>query len=328
MSGMGETVTGLSPAQIVRARAAEWLERSVSEEWSEQDQAELSAWLAQSPSHRIAYLRVRAAWNKADRIVVLKTQGFRKPASAPRKGGVSASFRFAAALIVAAAIGVGTAQYLTQPEGTVYATAVGGHKTITLTDGTRIELNTDTRLRIALGDNRRSVFLDRGEAFFQVTHDAARPFVVTAGNHRVVDLGTQFVIRREPGEVKVALVEGSAQFENIAASEAKPAVLAPGDVVVATAKDVHITRKPLRALDETLAWRHGSLIFFHTSLAEAAREINRYNEEKVVIADEGVGHLKINGTFPVNNVRLFGRVAHVVLGVKVENKGGEVVISR
>src|SRR6185312_12416892 len=249
-------------------------------------------------------------------------------ALAPHKGIFSTSFRVAAALIAVSAIGIGAAEYFIKLDGAVYSTAVGGHKTITLSDGTRIELNTDTSLRIALKDDRRSVVLNKGEAFFQVTHDASRPFTVRVGNHRVTDLGTEFVVRREPGEVKVSLVEGRAQFESIGTAGSAPTVLAPGDVVVATAKDFRVTRKPVRELDETMAWRRGSLIFFHTSLAEAAKEINRYNEQKVVIADADAARLKINGTFPANDVRLFGRVAHVVLGVSVENRNGEVVISR
>lgn len=328
MNGPRENPQRTSAAHDVRARAAEWLERRVSDDWGNKDQAELDAWLAESATNKVAYMRVSAAWNKADRIVVLKTPAFRSAAPAPRKGIFSTSFRVAAALIAVSAIGIGAAQYLTKPDGAVYSTAVGGHKTITLSDGTRIELNTNTSLRIALKDDRRSVVLDKGEAFFQVTHDASRPFTVTAGNHRITDIGTEFVVRQEPGEVKVSLVEGRAQFENIGAAGSKPAVLAPGDVVVATAEDFRVTRKPVRELDETMAWRHGSLIFFHTSLAEAAKEINRYNEQKIVIADADAARLKINGTFPANNVRLFGRVAQVVLGVSVENKGGEVVISR
>jgi transmembrane sensor len=328
MSGPRKNPRKTSLAHDVRTRAAEWLERRVGDDWSDKDQAELDAWLAESSTNKVAYMRVGAAWSKADRLVVLKTPAFPTMRPTQRKGNVSTSFRVAAALIAISAIGLGAAQYLFKPDGAVYSTAVGGHKAITLSDGTHIELNTDTSLRIVLKNDRRSVVLDKGEAFFQVTHDASRPFTVTAGNHRVTDIGTEFVVRREPGELKVSLVEGRAQFENIGAAGSKPAFLAPGDVVVATAEDFRVTRKPVRELDETMAWRHGSLIFFHTSLAEAAKEINRYNEQKVVVADADAARLKINGTFPAHDVRLFGRVAHIVLGVNVEDRNGEVVISR
>src|SRR6185437_1052177 len=192
-----------SVARDVRARAAEWLERRVSDDWGDKDQVDLDAWLAESATNKVAYMRVSAAWGKADRMVVLNRPAFRPAAAVPRKGLFSTSFRVAAALIAVSAIGIGSAQYLSKPDGAAYSTAVGGHKTITLSDGTRIELNTNTSLRITLKDDRRNVFLDKGEAFFHVTHDASRPFVVTVGNHRVTDLGTEFVVRREPGEVKV-----------------------------------------------------------------------------------------------------------------------------
>lgn len=328
MSGQRENPQKTSAANDVRALAAEWLERRVGDDWSDKDQVELDVWLAESATNKVAYMRVSAAWNKADRIVVLKTPAFRSTTPAPHKRRFLTSFRVAATLVAVSAICIGTVQYLARPEGAVYSTGVGGHKTITLSDGSKIELNTDTSLRITLKNDRRSVDLDKGEAFFQVTHNASRPFTVTVGNHRVRDIGTKFLVRREPSEVKVSLVEGRAQFENIGASGSRPAILAPGDVVVATSEDFHVTRKPVGELDETMAWRHGSLIFFHTSLAAAAKEINRYNEQKVVIADADAARLKINGTFPANDVRLFGRVAHVVLGVSVENKDGDVVISR
>lgn len=329
MSGSAENPQTTPAARDVRARAAAWLERRVSEDWSDKDQAELDTWLAESATHKVAYMRVSAAWDKADRIVVLHKAPFRPSFASPRKGFVLASFRIAAALIVLSAIGISAAQYLSKPDGTAYATGVGGRKTITLADGTRIELNTDTSLRIALKDDQRKVVLDKGEAFFHVTHDAARPFMVTVGNHRITDIGTEFVVRRDASDIKVSLVEGRAQFERTdGAGTTKPEILTPGDVVVATANTFTVTRKPVRELNETLAWRRGALIFFHTSLAQAAEEINRYNEQKVVIADAAAARLQINGTFPANDVRLFGRVAHVVLGVNVENRNGEVVISR
>jgi transmembrane sensor len=327
MSGSAENPHTTPAARDVRAHAAEWLERRVAEDWSQKDQAELDSWLAESATHKVAYMRVRAAWNKADRIVVLHKAPFHPASASPSKGVLPAAFRIAAALIVLSAIGIGAAQYLSKPDGTTYATGVGGHKTVTLPDGTRIELNTDTSLRIALKGDQRKVVLDKGEAFFHVTHNGARPFMVMVGNHRITDIGTEFVIRREASDVKVSLVEGRAQFER-ADGATKPAVLMAGDVVVATANTFTVTHKAIRELNETLAWRRGALIFFHTSLAQAAEEINRYNEQKVVIADADAARLQINGTFPANDVRLFGRVAHVVLGVNVENRNGEVVISR
>lgn len=329
MSGSAENPQYAPAAKDVRACASEWLERRVSEDWSNKDQAELDAWLAESVAHKVAYMRVSAAWDKADRLVVLHNAPFRPAFVSPRKGTFSASFRIAAALIALSAIGIGATQYFSKPDGETYATGVGGRKTITLVDGTRIELNTATALQIVLKGDQRNVVLDKGEAFFQVTHDASRPFTVTVGNHRITDLGTEFVVRRDASDVRVSLVEGRAQFERTdSATASKPAVLLPGDVVVATANTFTVTRKPVRELNETLAWRRGALIFFHTSLAEAAEEINRYNKQKVVIADTDAARLQINGTFPANDVRLFGRVAHVVLGVKVDNRNGEVVISR
>ncbi len=117
MSGSAGNPQNAAAARDVRARAAKWLERRVSEDWSQEDQAELDTWLAESATHKVAYMRVSAAWNKADRIVVLHKAPFRPAVGSPRKGILPASFRIAAALIVLSAIGVGAAQYLSKQEG-------------------------------------------------------------------------------------------------------------------------------------------------------------------------------------------------------------------
>jgi transmembrane sensor len=104
--------------------------------------------------------------------------------------------------------------------------------------------------------------------------------------------------------------------------------LAPGDVAVATPGAMTVTKKPEASLADQLAWRQGLLIFNDTTLAEVAAQFNRYNSKKLVIADAATARLAIMGKFPVNDVDLFGRVAKAVLGVRVETRDSEVVISR
>jgi transmembrane sensor len=201
-------------------------------------------------------------------------------------------------------------------------------ETITLPDGSQIELNTDTSVRVAEAALHRNVVLDRGEAFFQIKHDAVHPFVVTAGNNRVVDLGTKFTVRAEPDRVEVTLVEGRARIEPLEGNApSRIATLAPGDVAVAEKGSLRVSTLTKRDLADDLGWRRGVLIFRRTTLGEAASQFNRYNTHKLVVKGAAVAELQLGGTFQSNNPELFARVARDVLGLRIENRGGETVIS-
>lgn len=319
--------TSASPGKAIKAQAAAWLARVNSGLWRDEDQAQLDAWLADSHANRAAYWRLEAAWSEAAKLSVLRPVVREDDAAAGRRP--RAWMKIAAAAIVVGLLGAAGANYFLASGVQEIATGIGGHQSFALADGSKIELNTDTALRVSDENGQRNVWLDKGEAFFQIKHDAAHPFVVTVGNHRVVDLGTKFVIRRDAARTEVSLVEGRAEFEQTdTATPKQTAFLVPGDVLVATAHAVTVAKKPLPELDAGLAWRRGELVFFHTTLAEAAQEINRYNAQKIVIADADSARLQINGTFPAHDIRLFGRVAHVVLGVNVTNSSDEIVISR
>ena len=315
-------------AREIERDAAAWLERRERDDWQERDQAVLDAWLAQSVAHRVAFVRVDAAWGRTEWLGDLRP--FAPEQSAPeRKRFSPAMMRIAAALAVVAVIGTGTAAYLFQPRERIFVTPVGGHEIVSFADGSKIELNTDTVLRTRMTTDRRTVWLDKGEAFFQVRHDRNHPFIVMAGDHRITDLGTKFLVRRDPGRLEVALMEGRVR---VGAADGKPqsqsALLMPGDVVTATASTVFVTRESGDVLAHELGWRRGVLVFDKTPLADAAREFNRYNSEKLIIADPAVASITIDGTFPASNSQAFARVVHNALGLRIEKHGDEDVILR
>jgi transmembrane sensor len=172
-------------------------------------------------------------------------------------------------------------------------TQVGGSKTLALRDGTHIELNTATKVRVSMTKTQRTVWLDKGEAFFEV-----------------------------------AVVEGKVGFDSSdPASRAQPLQLAAGDVLVATPHAITVKAKPQEDLATELGWRRGMLIFHHTSLAEAAAEFNRYNGHQLVV-DDSASSLTINGVFPKNDVPAFVRLAQAVLKLHVDDRGHQTVISR
>ena len=312
----------------VRMEAASWLERRQRPEWNAEDQTALDAWLAADPAHMVSYLRVEAAWNRANRLGALR-QPMRasNAAQAPRRSFTRFLNMAAAVIGTVAVMGGIAATYMLMPEQKSYTTQVGGHEILALKDGSQIELNTSTVVRVSQTKGERKVWLDKGEAYFRIKHDAAHPFVVMVGGHRVTDLGTTFLVRRDKDSVKVALIEGLAQFDG-GTADGQHATLKPGDVVVASAKQMSLKKEDTNDLATGLGWRHGLLIFKYTTLADAAAEFNRYNDRKLVIADPAVGRLKIVGTFATNNVAAFADVAEDVLHLKVTHSEDQIVIAR
>ncbi len=314
-------------ARDVKVLAADWRDRKDREDWSTADQASLDAWLAQSSAHMIAYLRVDAAWTRASRLSALRGEPARRESAvAIRKRALPTLFRISAAAVVVGIAGYWASGLLVpKPIGHTYATVVGGSETIRLPDGSRIELNTDTVLRTELGRNRRFVVLEKGEAYFDIVHDAQRPLIVQVGMQRIIDLGTQFSVHRDRRRLEIKLVEGRARVET--ANGNKLAVLMPGDVLVKQGATLNITKKTERVLSDELSWRRGMLTFLHTPLSEVARELNRYNRDKIVIADASVARLTMNGAIPATSTSAFTNTARDVFGLKVETRGHELVIS-
>lgn len=304
-------------------QALDWLMKKDRGAWSDADEGEFRRWLSESWSNTVTYWRVEATWNRAGRLSALRQQN--SPLAALERNNIrKTGLKVAAVLAIAAA--AGAAIFLRPaPEGRLYATELGGHETLALADGTKIELNTNTVVRVLLDRKSRSVQIEKGEAFFDVKHDASRPFTVTAGNARIVDLGTQFAVRRNDGKLRVTLVEGRAE---LSVANSKPQQLLPGDIALATAKSVSITRKQVYSVDRELSWRRGVLIFDNTTLADVAAQFNRYNRTKLVLTNEAVGRITVGGTFATNDVAAFARVAKGVLGLRVEQKDGAILVSR
>ncbi len=315
----GET-TNLASATEIDACAAEWLQRRHFLDWGEKDQVDLDAWLAKSFAHRAAYLRLADVWRRTERLVALR------PSLPQRESRLRPLLIRSIATVAALAfLAVGAVTRRAEPVQQSYITSIGGRETIMLVDGSQVELNTDSALRVSDSKEERTVWLDRGEAYFDIRHDAARPFVVIAGGHKVTDLGTKFIVRRDAKQLEVSLVEGLARFDG---PQNQRTILTPGDVVVANAKSLSVTRKSATVLASDLGWRRGVLVFNHTTLAEAVGEFNRYNRTKLVVADPVAANRMIYGTFPTSGVDAFIRLSQAVFGLRIEKRGDETVISR
>jgi transmembrane sensor len=310
------------------AQAASWLRRRNLGNWQEADQAAFDEWLEQDIANRVAYWRLKAAWGRADRLAALRHD---RIAAHTQSSVASRALKIAAGVALIAISGAVGNFWLRnaqqQPSDAVYSTALGERKTIALTDGSEIELNTNTAIRFHSGAAKKVVTLLRGEAYFQIKHDPKRLFVIKADGHRITDIGTKFRVRRDAARLEVSLLEGEVRFDS-ADGRVKPVTMKPGDVVIATAHSAAVMQQPRKEIADSLGWRSGMIVFRHTTLAEAASEFNRYNANKVIIADPASAKLTINGTFRTNDIAAFADATHAVFGLHVTTRNAETVISR
>lgn len=324
MTRIGENE--MSVADSIGDQAAEWLLRQGAAGWLEEDQAALEAWLNESPRHLAAYWRLEAGWARTERLVALKRGRMQHVQTASRKMSWPV-LRFVAAASVAIAVVFG-GWYSWSTREVEYATTIGQRAKISLADGSRIQLNTDSAISVSFGIWRRTVSLKKGEAFFDVQHDAARPFSVLAAGHRITDLGTKFAVRTSNDRLEVTLIEGRARLEAVSPLVQHHATdLVPGEVAVATANTITVAKLPIHSLTNALAWRQGQLVFNHTTLAKAAAEFNRYNQTKLVI-EPAIAELTVSGVFDAGSVDTFTNMAKFAFKLRVEKQGHDVVMSR
>jgi len=311
-------------SDAIKDRAADWLWRQQSSDWCLADQAALDEWLAESRYHLVAYWRLKAVWERTERLAALRPLRTRLETSPNRR---FPKLQFLAAGCAVAFVAI-AATYKWSAHDDRYATAVGQRATVRLADGSQIELNTNSAISVSMGIRSRSVVLSKGEAFFRIHHDAARPFAVLAAGHRIVDLGTEFSVRRTGNQLEVALVEGRARLEAVGSDVQHHATdLTPGEVAVATAESLSVSKVPTRSIRNALAWRIGKLVFNHVTLAEAAAEFNRYNGTKLVVKPN-VADLKVSGTFDAGSIGPFANMAKLAFGLRIEQRNHSIVVSR
>jgi transmembrane sensor len=255
------------------------------------------------------------------------------PADSARPLGVrQRRLTLAVAATLLLAIGIG-AYLALAPNGERYATPIGGIASVPMADGSKVTLNTDSQIRIALTDTERRVELGHGEAFFEVSKDPARPFIVRAGSKRVVAVGTKFSVRRDGDDIEVVVTEGKVRVEDRAAGQGARAdgsadvFLTPGSIARADEAGVLVQRKTLPEAEDQLSWRTGVLMFRNQSLGEAAAEFNRYNVRKIVIQDPQIAALKIEGNFRATNVEAFVRLLESGFPVRAEVQEDQIVLT-
>lgn len=315
-------------AELVEIRAARFLMHRDDDDWSPADQADLDRWLAESPTHKAAYWRLEEGWRQTDRLRALYDPvEMRQPAQ--RRWHSIASFALAASLVIAV---VGSAMWPRREPAQIVnlETHIGERRTARLPDGSTIDLNTNTKLRLAFEGERRSAWVSGGEAYFQIAHDPARPFVIHAGGHDVTVLGTKFSVRRERDLLRVAVVQGAVQLKGVGRGAALGSTVLPsGSTAVANSVATIVRREPLDKLDQGLRWRDGVLVLDGKTLGQAVAELNRYNRIPIVVKGDQLAAMPIGGTFQLGNREGFVRLLGEVYGVRMSRAAdGKIILQR
>ncbi len=304
-------------ADSLAAEAADWYARLRAENVSELDAARFRAWIAGDPARRREFEAIDEFWEDLKAIEkspeVLREReaiGRRRAqaASAPSRSRRSLAWAGAAVVFVAA---VGTAFWLEREPADRYATGIGEQRTVPLTDGSVVTLNTATEIRLHFSPQRRGIELVAGQANFEVAKDANRPFVVTAGDRSVRAVGTQFDVYKTADKVTVTLIEGTVAVIPTDSPAASAGSAGPPEEVVLTAgeqlsygKASAVERKSAD-IPRVEAWRSRKLDFNDTPLTEAIAEANRYSSTKIVLEAPELNDARISGRFEAGRNDLF-----------------------
>lgn len=317
----------LSSADVNEA-AADWLAREDARALTAGEQADRDAWLAADDRHLGAYLRLRAAARRLDRLGALKSDQLQAPAAEPAPGRPRLRIdRRLAAAIVAGTVFAGGFGLWAQAQPRTYHTAVGEMRRVTLRDGSVLELNTNTVVKVAYTGEGRDVWLQRGEGNFIVAKDKLHPFVVHVGEATFTAVGTVFSVRADQkGPVRLTVSEGVVSLKP--SPPARPCyvtALQQADLRPSQAQP-QVASLSFIDVNRRLAWTDGRIALEGETLGQAAEEFNRYNGRKLVVAPS-IASERVGGVFRTSEVETFARTAAASLHLTVrDNPDGDIVL--
>jgi len=282
-----------------RAEAAQWFARLKTLPVSVGTLNDFFAW-RRDKKNALAFEEAERFWSEAGRLgerpaILRAVDAVVTRAARPRRrrpAWVVPTF----ALLVAGIL-IGVAFY---PFGTsAFQTASGEQRAVALEDGSRLQLNTETKVRVRYSAKARQLVLQRGEALFTVAHDTTRPFTVVAGDVAVTATGTRFDVSRVGQQTLVTLVEGHV---SVRGADGRLTWLAPGQQWRSQGTD-RLVR--LVSTANVVAWTQGRIVLDNTALADAIDQINRYGGKPITLDATAMRDERISGTFEVADPQSF-----------------------
>lgn len=293
--------------------ALEWFVRMKDEHVSEEDRRAFDDWLAIDPGHAAAYDRANALWSRFD-IVKPEYERLRTSGRIGRRG-------FMVGSLVALVAGSGT--YILSQPGLFadYKTDVAERRSLTLADGSTVELDGYTALSVRFTDMERRLILHRGQAFFQVAPDRDRPFIVEAAMGNVRALGTAFDIKIMPDLVTVSVTEHSVAVQT----------LHTDSVVVQSGWQVSYDDKGIlspKQIDLSLvqSWRQDRIVFEDVPLRRVLDELERYRRGRIILMDSSIGDIPATAIFDTKQPENALRIIAETLPVRILNMNGYIAV--
>lgn len=312
----------------IRAEAGAWIARLHGPGRTPALEAALRCWLGQSPLHAKEFELATDVWNESGAL----GQGGRPILPSGTRSHRRVKGYRPITTVVALCL-MGLAWVLYAWFDSTLATGVGEQKTVSLADGTRVTLNTNSRLQIHFDKRARTVILRSGEAYFNVAHNAHWPFIVVAGAHKVIAIGTSFMVRRAENadSMTVTLVEGRVAVAPLRAPDVLPpepvpevTVLSPGERL--RAQGARSGTIEAASIDQATGWMRGQLMFDETPLREAAEEFNRYSTVKIKIGSAQAANISVGGVFRVGDSTSFARAVAEAHNLRLVAQGDELLL--
>lgn len=329
---MSQTTSSPVNDDTITETAAQWFMRLQDEDCTDAERNTFSRWLAADPRHAHEYEAMRNTWQACDGLkpaFPAAHTAAEPSAHATRPRHYRRTFSFAAVVMVLAlALGIGWNQGWVPVEYRTYE-AENATRLVTLPDGSRVELNISTHMSYARYKDRRIVSFDKGEAFFEVAHDALKPFVVHAGKGSIQALGTRFNVWMYQDQVNVILVEGSVLVLGDRSQPGRSVRLTPGMQARYRDNDAQPESSLTQTGDASLAWRYGKLVFNDLPLRQALPLINRYLPTPIMLGDNATGDLRLGLSYNIREMSRLLTSLPQVLPVRVTlNEQGQPVLHK
>lgn len=286
------------------------------------------AWVELDPTHGVAFAKAEASWELAKKLresppeigseAVAGPAGWLEARLEPLLGR-----RAMAGFIAATIFGIGGVAMLQKVTAVDrYRTVIGEERSIRLEDGSFVHLNTDTSIEVGMHARERDVRLLRGEARFDVAHDAGRPFIVSAGGSSVRAVGTAFTVRIRSEFTELTVIQGKVAVRD----GPQPAMMVTaGTAAAIRGGTIATTRLVPEQIAQRISWQQGMLSFAGETLAQAVEDFNRYRRVPLVIGDPQIASIRIGGTFKANNSDQFVSALEQGFGVRAV-RGSDAVL--
>ena len=327
--------------QTLEDAAGEWIARLEADDVSDDDRRRFSEWLARDRRHREVFEAMRHTWHRMDALGSLvygvAEEDMARRVERPRRR----TLRWAAAAVALLAVGTAVWLGLRAPVPVHYKTAVGHQLSVSLEDGSSVDLNTATLVEVEYTDTERRIRLLHGEAHFTVAKDASRPFVVHARDGLVRAVGTQFnVYLTETRGVEVTVNEGTVEVASAGTSigvsadtvskrtPQQSALVNEGQHVRYEKQVGAVAEMPAPIVERRLAWRQGMLSFDGETLEQVVAEVSRYTNVRFVIADPELRELQVGGYFRSNDLAALTTLLESAFGVEVRREGQRIVLAK